>query len=86
MTGAIPKPLSAAIGLLPTVLATARRLPTRAVQLPILVLSSALTGLDVAKREYEELAERENRLRAAARHSTNTRVPAAAAGPRKDIQ
>jgi hypothetical protein len=35
-----------------------KRLPVKAVQLPILALSSALTTMDLLRREYDDLAER----------------------------
>ena len=81
MASAIPKPVTAAIGLLPTVLRSVRRLPTRAVQLPILVLSSALTGVDAAKREYEELAERGERTVAKLRGVSGERTEEALQDP-----
>jgi hypothetical protein len=58
----VPTPLAAALGLVPTVIDGARRLPGKAVQLPVLAVSSALTALDTAKREYDELAGRGERL------------------------
>jgi hypothetical protein len=58
----VPTPVAAALGLVPTVLDGARRLPTKAVQLPVLAVSSALTALDSARREYDELAGRGERL------------------------
>jgi hypothetical protein len=58
----VPTPVAAALGLVPAVLDGARRLPGRAVQLPVLALSSALTALDTCKREYDDLAERGERL------------------------
>jgi hypothetical protein len=58
----VPTPVAAALGLVPTVMDGARRLPGRAVQLPVRAVSSALTALDVWKREYEELALRGERL------------------------
>lgn len=58
----VPTPLAAALGLLPTVLDGARRLPGKAVQLPVLAVSSALTALDTAKKEYDELADRGEKL------------------------
>ena len=54
----VPTPLAAALGLVPTVLDGARRLPGKAVQLPVLAVSSALGAIDSAKREYDELADR----------------------------
>ena len=74
MASAVTKPVTAALGLLPTVLRQARRLPTRAVQLPILALSAALNGVDAAKREYEKLSERGEQV-----------VGGWRAGPRPDL-
>ena len=54
----VPTPVAAALGIVPTVLDGVRRLPGKAVQLPIFAVSSALTGLDTARREYVALAER----------------------------
>lgn len=62
MSKTVPSPVSAALGLVPTVLGGVRRLPTKAVQLPVLALSSALTGVALARREYDELSERGERL------------------------
>ena len=62
MPKTVPTPVSAALGLVPTVLDGVRRLPTKAVQLPVLALSSALTGMDLARREYDELSQRGERL------------------------
>ena len=62
MPKTVPTPVSAALGLVPTVLGGVRRLPTKAVQLPVLALSSALTGVALARREYDELSERGERL------------------------
>ncbi|MEO6204300.1 MAG: hypothetical protein ABIO67_02800 [Mycobacteriales bacterium] len=62
MPSTVPTPVAAALGLVPTVLGGVRRLPAKAVQLPILALSSALNGMDLARREYDELSERGERL------------------------
>jgi len=58
----VPTPVAAALGLVPTVLGGVRRLPGKAVQLPVLAVSSTLTALDTARREYDDLAERGERL------------------------
>jgi hypothetical protein len=58
----VPKNVAAAIGLVPTVLGGVRRLPAKAVQLPVMAVGTALTGLDAARREYDELAGRGERL------------------------
>ncbi len=62
MPTSLPTPVVAALGVVPTLLDGVRRLPGKAVQLPILAVSSALTGLDSARREYVVLAERGERL------------------------
>jgi chemotaxis protein histidine kinase CheA len=62
MATPVPKNVAAALGLVPTVLGGVRRLPTKAVQLPVMALGTALSGLDAARREYEELAERGEKL------------------------
>jgi hypothetical protein len=58
MANPVPTPVAAALGLVPTVLDGVRRLPSKAVQLPVIAISTALAGLDAARREYGELAER----------------------------
>lgn len=58
----VPTPLAAVLGLVPTVLDGARRLPGKAVTFPVLAVTSALTALETAKREYDELAGRGERL------------------------
>ena len=62
MASPVPKPVSAAIGLVPTVLGGVRRLPSKAVQLPVIAVSSTLAGIEFAKREYGDLSERGERL------------------------
>jgi len=62
MPSPVPTPVAAALGIVPTVLDGVRRLPGKAVQLPIFAVSSALTGLDSARREYVALADRGERL------------------------
>jgi chemotaxis protein histidine kinase CheA len=62
MPHAVPTPVAAALGLVPAVLDGVRRLPGRALQLPVLAVGSALTGLDAARREYDDLAGRGERL------------------------
>ena len=54
----LPAPVAAALGLVPTVLDGVRRLPGRAATLPVLAVSSALTVMETARREYDELATR----------------------------
>jgi hypothetical protein len=62
MATAVPKNVAAVIGLVPTVLTGVRRLPGRAVQLPVMAVGTALTGLEAARREYTDLAERGEKL------------------------
>ncbi len=62
MPSPVPTPVAAALGLVPTVFDGVRRLPLRAVQLPLFAVSSVLTGLDSARRGYDDLAERGARL------------------------
>jgi len=58
----VPNPVAAAIGIVPAVVAHARRLPGKAVQLPVFAVSSALTALDTVRREYGDLVERGEQL------------------------
>lgn len=58
----VPTPVAAAIGLVPTVLDGVRRIPGKAVQLPVLAVSHALTTLETFRREYDALAERGERF------------------------
>jgi hypothetical protein len=58
----VPTPLAAALGLLPTILDSARRIPGKAAQIPVLAVSTALTALETARKEYDELAGRGERL------------------------
>jgi hypothetical protein len=58
----LPAPVAAALGLVPTVLDGARRLPAKAATLPVLAVSSALTVMETARREYDELATRGERF------------------------
>ena len=62
MATPVPKNVAAAIGLVPTVLGGVRRLPAKAIQLPVIAVGSALAGLDAARREYDDLAERGEKL------------------------
>lgn len=62
MSQSVPTPLAAALGLVPTVLSGMRRLPGKAVQLPVIAVGSALSRMDSARREYLELADRGERL------------------------
>jgi hypothetical protein len=58
----VPTPLAAALGLLPTVLDSARRFPIKVVQLPVLAISAALETLNAWQQEYDNLAGRGERL------------------------
>jgi hypothetical protein len=58
----LPVPVAAALGLVPTALDGVRRLPAKAATLPVLAVSSALTVLETARREYDELAVRGERF------------------------
>ncbi|MCW2572961.1 MAG: hypothetical protein JWO88_3019, partial [Frankiales bacterium] len=62
MATPVPKNVAAAIGLVPTVISGARRLPAKAVQLPVIALGTAMSGLEAARREYGELADRGEKL------------------------
>ena len=62
MPSTIPTPLAAALGIVPTVYDGVRALPGKAISLPIYAISSALTTLDRTRREYDNLAERGERL------------------------
>ncbi len=62
MPSPVPTPVAAAIGIVPAVLSGVRALPGKAVQLPVLALSSALNALDSARKEYDDLADRGERL------------------------
>jgi hypothetical protein len=62
MSTPVPKNVAAVIGLVPTVIAGARRLPAKAVQLPVLAMGTALSSIEAAKREYDELADRGEKL------------------------
>lgn len=62
MPPAVPTPVAAAIGLVPTVVRSISRLPGKAVQLPVLVVSQALVTAESVRREYDELADRGEKL------------------------
>lgn len=62
MASPVPTPVAAALGLVPTVLSGVRRLPGKAVQLPVYAVSHALTGIGTARQGYDQLAERGERL------------------------
>ena len=62
MPSTVPTPVAAALGIVPTVFDGVRRLPGKAISLPIYAISSALTTIDRARRDYDTLAERGERL------------------------
>lgn len=62
MAHPVPKNVAAVLGLVPAVLGGVRRLPAKAIQLPVIALGSAMSGIDVAKREYDDLADRGEKL------------------------
>ncbi|CAN5118296.1 hypothetical protein BH24ACT10_BH24ACT10_04820 [soil metagenome] len=62
MPSPVPTPVAAVLGIVPAVLEGVRRLPGKAVQLPVYAVSHALTTLGNARREYDALAERGERL------------------------
>lgn len=74
MASPLPSPLAAAIGVVPAVLDGVRRLPGRAVQLPVLAVSNALSTMDALRREYDDLAERGERLVARLRGEAQDRA------------
>lgn len=62
MPSPVPTPVAAALGLVPTVLGGVRRLPGKAVQLPVYAVSHALTSIGTVRQGYDDLAERGERL------------------------
>lgn len=62
MQKTVPTPVAAAIGLVPTVIDSAKRVPSKVVQLPVLAVSTALTRLAEAQQTYDDLAERGERF------------------------
>ncbi|MGZ6826483.1 MAG: hypothetical protein ACXVGH_06785 [Mycobacteriales bacterium] len=62
MSSPVPTPVAAALGLVPTVVDGVKSLPGKAVQLPVLAISSALTALETVRREYGDLAGRGERV------------------------
>ena len=62
MPKTVPTPVAVALGLVPAVVDSARRLPAKAAQLPVLAVSTALTALENARKEYEDLACRGERV------------------------
>lgn len=62
MPKTVPTPLAAALGLVPTAIDTARRVPAKVIQLPVLAISTALSRWAEAQQRYDELAERGERF------------------------
>ena len=62
MPSPVKTPVAAVLGLVPTVFDGVRRLPGKAVQLPVYAVSHALTGIGTARQGYDSLAERGERL------------------------
>ena len=62
MANLLPTPVAAAIGIVPAVFDGVRSLPGRALQLPVTAISSALATVDLLRREYDDLADRGERL------------------------
>lgn len=62
MPTTLPTPVAAALGIVPAVLDNARKLPGKAVHIPVLAVSGALTALETWRREYDGLAQRGERL------------------------
>jgi hypothetical protein len=58
----LPTPVAAALGVIPTAIDSAKRVPSKVVQLPVLALSTALTKWAEAQQRYDELAERGERF------------------------
>jgi hypothetical protein len=58
----LPTPVAAALGLLPTAIDSAKRVPGKVVQLPVLAISTALSKWAEAQQRYDELAERGERF------------------------
>jgi hypothetical protein len=66
----LPTPVAAALGVIPTAIDTARRVPGKVVQLPVLAISTALTKWAEAQQRYDELAERGERFVSSVRGRT----------------
>jgi len=62
MASSLPTPVAAAIGIVPAVFEGFLRLPGRALALPVVAISNALNTLDAVRREYDDLAQRGERL------------------------
>ena len=71
MQKTVPTPLAAALGLVPTAIDTARRVPAKVIQLPVLAISTALSRWADAQQRYDELAARGERFVAHVRGRTH---------------
>ena len=62
MANLLPTPVAAAIGIVPAVYDGVRPLPGRALQIPATAITAPLATVDLLRREYDDLAERGERL------------------------
>jgi hypothetical protein len=62
VSNTVPTPVAAVLGVVPTVLDTAKRVPAKIVSLPVLAVSTALTQWAQAQQRYDELAQRGERF------------------------
>lgn len=62
MPNTLPTPVAAALGVIPTAIDTAKRVPAKVISLPVLAISTALTRWAEAQQRYDELAARGERF------------------------
>ena len=74
MASTLPTPVAAAIGVVPAVFEGVRRLPGKAISLPILAVSHTLATMDTLRREYVDLADRGEALLARLRGGAREEV------------
>lgn len=67
MPNSLPTPVAAALGVIPTAIDSAKRVPSKIVTLPVLAVSTALTRWAEAQQRYDELATRGERFIATVR-------------------
>ena len=67
MPNTLPTPVAAALGVIPTAIDTAKRVPAKIATLPILAVSTALTRWAEAQQRYDDLATRGERFLATVR-------------------
>ena len=67
MPNTLPTPVAAALGVIPTAIDSAKRVPTKIATLPILAVSTALTRWAEAQQRYDDLAARGERFLATVR-------------------